>query len=179
MVVLVNEQTASAAEIVAGALQLHHRAVVVGTRTRGKGFMQTMYDLGRLGQVNLTTSELLLGEDRPFARWPDSRDWGVVPDVESAVAEADRAALHRLRLGEEVLHGLRAAEAPQTMPATAPAPAAPQAELLRLDRPLAAAVTLLRTPGKVEAMLAAAAARDRAAATQPSRPTGRQPAPRD
>ena len=56
MVVLVNGGTASAAEIVAGALQDNHRALVVGTRTFGKGSVQTVLPLSRNTAIKLTTA---------------------------------------------------------------------------------------------------------------------------
>ena len=86
MVVLINADTASAAEIVAGALRLHGRAVLVGARTRGKGCVQSMFRLpGGLGQINLTTSELLIGKRQPIVRAPDSNVWGVSPHLEEPV----------------------------------------------------------------------------------------------
>ncbi len=55
VVVLVDETTASAAELVAGALQDHHRAVIVGARTFGKGSVQSILDLPRGDGLRLTT----------------------------------------------------------------------------------------------------------------------------
>ncbi len=56
IVVLVDRGSASAAEIVAGALQDHDRAVVVGTTTYGKGSAQQVFDAGAAGALKLTTS---------------------------------------------------------------------------------------------------------------------------
>ena len=56
LVVLVNEGTASAAEIIAGALQDHDRAVLVGDSTYGKGLVQTVYELGDSTALKITTS---------------------------------------------------------------------------------------------------------------------------
>jgi carboxyl-terminal processing protease len=56
IIVLVNGGTASAAEIVTGALQDHKRATVLGTRTFGKGSVQTIIPLGENGALRLTTA---------------------------------------------------------------------------------------------------------------------------
>jgi carboxyl-terminal processing protease len=56
IVVLVNGGTASAAEIIAGALQDHDRALILGTPTFGKGLVQTVYRLGQSEALRLTTA---------------------------------------------------------------------------------------------------------------------------
>ena len=75
MIVLVNEGSASAAEIVAGALQDHGRATVVGTPTFGKGLVQTVMPLSKGRAIKLTTS-------RYYTPSGDSiHEIGITPDV--------------------------------------------------------------------------------------------------
>lgn len=75
MVVLVNEGSASASEIVAGALQDHNRALVVGTATFGKGLVQTVMPLSKGRAIKLTTS-------RYYTPSGDSiHEVGIAPDV--------------------------------------------------------------------------------------------------
>jgi carboxyl-terminal processing protease len=75
LVVLVNGGSASASEIVAGALQDHNRATIVGTRTFGKGLVQTVVPLSKGRAIKLTTSEY-------FTPSGDSiNEIGVAPDL--------------------------------------------------------------------------------------------------
>jgi carboxyl-terminal processing protease len=75
MIVLVNQGSASASEIVAGALQDHGRATVVGTTTFGKGLVQTVMPLSKGRAIKLTTS-------RYYTPSGDSiHETGITPDV--------------------------------------------------------------------------------------------------
>ena len=64
IVVLVNENTASASEITSGSLQDYDRAIILGTRTYGKGLVQTTMDLPYNGQIKLTTSKYYIPSGR-------------------------------------------------------------------------------------------------------------------
>ena len=68
IVVLVNDFTASAAEIIAGALQDHDRAVVIGTPTFGKGLVQTLYPLADGVALKLTTARWYTPSGRTIQR---------------------------------------------------------------------------------------------------------------
>jgi carboxyl-terminal processing protease len=75
LVVLVNEGSASASEIVAGALQDHHRATILGSQTFGKGSVQTVRPLGPDTGLKLTTARYYT----PTGKSIQAR--GIVPDV--------------------------------------------------------------------------------------------------
>ena len=81
MVVLVNEGSASASEIVAGALQFHQRAVVMGRRTYGKGSVQKIRDFGEGGTLKYTAATYHLPDGRSVQRVEGEELWGVDPDV--------------------------------------------------------------------------------------------------
>lgn len=75
IVVLINGGSASASEIVAGALQDHHRAIVVGTKSFGKGSVQTVMPLRGNGAMRLTTSRYYTPSGRSI------QALGVSPDI--------------------------------------------------------------------------------------------------
>jgi carboxyl-terminal processing protease len=75
MVVLVNGGSASASEIVAGALQDHKRAVVMGSQTFGKGSVQTILPLGNNTAIKLTTARYYTPNGRSI------QAKGIVPDI--------------------------------------------------------------------------------------------------
>ncbi|MFI4862224.1 MAG: S41 family peptidase [Phycisphaerales bacterium JB063] len=86
LVVLVNEQSASASEIVAGALQDNGRAQIVGTRTYGKGSVQVVMPLeDGYGALKLTTARWYVPSGRLIHRVPDAERWGVDPSPGSYV----------------------------------------------------------------------------------------------
>ncbi|UCE89873.1 MAG: S41 family peptidase [Pseudomonadota bacterium] len=75
MVVLVNAGSASASEIVAGALQDHKRGIIMGQRTFGKGSVQTVVPLGNNTALKLTTARYYTPSDRSI------QAEGIVPDI--------------------------------------------------------------------------------------------------
>lgn len=94
--VLINGASASAAEIVAGALQDRNRALIVGTDSFGKGSVQTVIPLqgGRDGALRLTTARYYTPAGRSI------QGAGITPDMEVASRRVDPARLQRLGITE-------------------------------------------------------------------------------
>ena len=83
VVVLVDRASASASEIVAGALQDRDRAKLVGTRTFGKGVFQEVVELDNGGALDITVGQYFLPSGRNLGGKGTSRGAGLEPDVEA------------------------------------------------------------------------------------------------
>lgn len=102
MAVLINKNSASAAEIVAAALQDHHRATIVGERSFGKGSVQKIIKLDgdRPTALKLTTDTYWRPSGANIHRYPDSKEtdvWGVKPDAGFEVVLKDDERLEYLK----------------------------------------------------------------------------------
>ena len=95
VIVLVNQISASASEIVSGALKDHKRALIVGERTYGKGSVQIVSQLiGSNASLKITTSHYYLPNGKCIHREENAKEWGVDPDVTIEMTpEQIRAAL--------------------------------------------------------------------------------------
>jgi carboxyl-terminal processing protease len=92
VIVLVDAGSASAAEIVAGALQEHHRAIVMGERTFGKGSVQTLMSVGKDTALRLTTARYYTPSGRSV------QEGGITPDIEvPQLSDPDYKTRPRLR----------------------------------------------------------------------------------
>src|SRR5205085_697783 len=134
MVVLVNQYSASASEIVSGALKDHHRAKVVGERTFGKGSVQMLFPLGnRQSYLKLTTSHYYLPSGRCIHREENSTDWGVDPDVTVEMTPEQMRAAIDARQELDILRDAGLQEA---------APTTQKKDLLTVDPQLSAGLLL-------------------------------------
>lgn len=102
MVVLVNQYSASASEIVAAALQDHRRAIVIGEQTFGKASVQNVVELeGGKSALKLTTGSYRRPSGKPIHRFPDAEEWGVQPDESFEVALTNYELQRLIRLRRE------------------------------------------------------------------------------
>ena len=125
MIVLVNEHSASAAEIVSGSLMDNGRAVVLGQRTYGKGSVQEVIPLDEQGgELKLTVAYYYLPSGRLVHRRKDATDWGVQPQItipmdpaaqQRVLLEQDQADVFRRSLPKTVTRPT--ATTPSTQPA--------------------------------------------------------------
>jgi carboxyl-terminal processing protease len=121
LVVLINGGSASSSEIVAGALQDHHRAVLLGTRSFGKGSVQTVIPLPGNGAMRLTTARYYTPSGRSI------QGLGIAPDVPVAETREET-----LRFGPERESDLN--HVLKNRGGTPDAPAAPRTDLPPIAR---------------------------------------------
>ncbi len=106
MIVLVNEQSASASEVVSGALADNNRAVIMGTRSFGKGIVQAIYRLpSGTGQLKVTEQYYYLPSGRCIQRTDESTEWGVDPSpgMYIPMTNDQYREMLRIRRGEEII----------------------------------------------------------------------------
>ncbi len=98
IVVIINEGSASASEILAGALQDHHRAIILGEKSFGKGSVQTVIPLRDYGAMRLTTARYYTPSGRSI------QAKGIEPDVEVKPAKIEELESYALNISEADLN---------------------------------------------------------------------------
>lgn len=131
LVVLINEGSASASEIVAGAIQDHRRGIILGTKSHGKASVQTIFPLKDGSALRLTTSAYFTPNGRSI------HGEGIQPDVEVPF-ERPPVQQAKAPTGEDVF------ERVESEPGPGEKPPADLAERKRSDNQLARAVDLLK-----------------------------------
>ena len=134
IVVLINSGSASASEIVAGALKDHRRAIVMGTRSFGKGSVQTITPMPGHGAMRLTTARYFTPSGVSI------QAKGITPDIEVALARIEKLEGGPVR--EEDLRG--ALDSKEDSSASTEETTEPPADPIEVDYQLARAIDLLQ-----------------------------------
>lgn len=121
MVILVDEGSASASELIAGALQDQGRATVVGMQTFGKGSVQTWHTLSNQGGIRITISRWYTPNGTSVS------EAGITPNIEVPYVEAEDGSDNQLQAAIDVLMGTY--EPSEEVPTAADVPADPHATL--------------------------------------------------
>jgi len=105
LIILVNDHSASASEIVAGSLMDNHRALVVGQRTYGKGSVQELIPLdSKAGELKLTVAYYYLPSGRLVHKKKDATDWGVEPQISIPLDQAAEQKIYKQLAENELFH---------------------------------------------------------------------------
>ena len=159
LVVLVNQYSASASEIVSGCLKDHGRALIAGERSFGKGSVQMLFPLAdRKAYLKLTTSHYYLPNGKCIHREENATEWGVEPDYKVEMTPEQMRTAIDARQDLDVLHALNELGNPdlKVVPVDPPKdPTAPDdgkgktvakehKDPLNVDAQLSAALLLLR-----------------------------------
>lgn len=136
IVVLINSGSASASEIVAGALKDHRRAIVMGTRSFGKGSVQTITPMPGHGAMRLTTARYFTPSGVSI------QAKGISPDIEVALARIEKLEGGPVR--EEDLRGALDSQGESAADAEGAETPAEPVDPIEIDYQLARAIDLLR-----------------------------------
>jgi carboxyl-terminal processing protease len=117
VVVLINGGSASASEIVAGALQDHRRAILLGTKSFGKGSVQTIMPMGNQGAIRLTTARYFTPSGRSI------QAQGIDPDIVVEPARLEKVDQPRARREADLRGALRNDQQPAQQQGAEAAPA--------------------------------------------------------
>lgn len=138
LVILINEGSASASEIVAGAMQDHHRAVLLGTKSHGKASVQTIFPLKDGSALRLTTSKYFTPSGRSI------HGQGIPPDVEVPFERPPAEDKEKPAKGEQAAEIFEKVESGEKLNEKSPESATAKNGKKRKDNQLARAVDLLK-----------------------------------
>lgn len=104
LTVLVDERSASASEIVSGAIRDNHRGLVIGERTFGKFSVQNLISLSRSGaKLKITTAKYFLPSGDSLHREPYAETWGVTPDISVRLVNKEKINVFRMQREADLL----------------------------------------------------------------------------